>query len=284
MSTPTGREKLAALQAQQARAARQKKLLALTSGAVVVVLAIVAVFFFAGRSNADSANKKAVSATSGAAYIHAVQQIPATTYDAVGAGSATSAPKAVKGAALTKNGKPEVLYIGAEFCPYCGMERWALTAALSRFGTFSGLAPAVSTQHDNPPNIPTMSYLKAKYSSKYLAFTSFETQDRDGKPLQTPSQQAQALIAKYDQQGAIPFIDYGNLSVASGATFQGAQFMANRSGDAVAEKLKDPNSAEAQGILGAANTITNQLCAMTKGEPSSVCTSIGVARAAALKR
>ncbi|HWC23109.1 MAG TPA: DUF929 family protein [Flexivirga sp.] len=285
MSTSTGREKLAALQAQQARAARQKKLLALTSGAVVVVLAIVAVFYFVGRSNADSDNKKAVSAASDAAYLKTVQHIPASTYDAVGAGSATTGPTAVNGGKpLTKNGKPEVLYIGAEFCPFCGMERWALTAALSRFGTFSGLTTAVSTQNDNPPNIPTMSYLKSKYTSKYLTFTSFETQDRDGNALQTPSKEAQALIAKYDQQGSIPFVDYGNYSTASGATFQGAQFMSNKSGNSVAAKLKDPKSTEAQGILGAANVIASQLCQLTKGEPASVCTSIGVARAGALRR
>lgn len=284
MSTPTGREKLAALQAQQARAARQKKLLALTSGAVVVVLAIVAVFYFVGRSNADSDNKKAVAAAGNAAYIKTVQNIPAKTYDAVGAGAASTAPTPVKGTPLTKNGKPEVLYIGAEFCPFCGMERWALTAALSRFGTFSGLTTAVSTQNDNPANIPTMSYLKTKYTSKYLTFTSFETQDRDGKPLQSPSTQAQSLIAKYDQQGSIPFVDYGNVATTSGATFQGAGFMANKSGNDVAAKLKDPNSTEAQGILGAANTITSQLCQLTNGKPSTVCTSVGVARAGALKR
>ena len=284
MSTPTGREKLAALQARQARAARQKKLLALTSGAVVLVLAIVAVFYVVGRSNASSDNTKAVAAAGNASYIATVQNIPAKTYDAVGAGAASSAPTAVKGTPLMKNGKPEVLYIGAEFCPFCGMERWALTAALSRFGTFTGLTAAVSTQNDNPANIPTMSYLKAKYTSKYLTFTSFETQDRDGKPLQSPSAEAQALIAKYDQQGSIPFIDYGNVSTASGATFQGAGFMANKSGNAVAANLKNPNSTAAQGILGAANVITNQLCQLTKGEPATVCTSIGVARAGALKR
>jgi len=283
MSTPTGREKLAALQAQQARAARQKKLLALTSGGVVVVLAIVAVLYFVGQRNADSDNKKAVSATSDAAYLTTVQNIPTKTYDAVGAGSAANGPKAVQGSPLTKNGKPEVLYIGAEFCPFCGMERWALTAALSRFGTFSGLSTAVSTQNDSPPNIPTMSYLKAKYTSKYLTFTSFETQDRDRNALQTPDKASEALMQKYSAT-SIPFVDYGNVSVSSGATFQGAQFMPNKSGNSVADKLKDPNSAEAQGILGAANTISYQLCQLTNGEPSSVCTSIGVARAGALKR
>ena len=55
------------------------------------------------------------------------------------AAQATSAPTTITGAPLTSGGKPEMLYIGAEYCPYCAAERWAMIVALSRFGTFSGL-------------------------------------------------------------------------------------------------------------------------------------------------
>lgn len=280
MATLTGREKLAALQAQQARAARQRKLLAITSAAVVIVLAAVAVFYFVGQRGSAAANKKAVAASKNSAYIDTILTIPAKTYDAVGAGTASNPPQQVQGTPLTKNGKPEVLYIGAEFCPFCGMERWALTAALSRFGTFTGLEPAVSTQNDNPSNIPTLTYLHATYTSKYLTFTSFETADRDGKKLQTPDSASLALMQKYGT-GSIPFLDYGNKFSSTGATFQGASYMANASGADIAAALKDPNSQEAQGILGAANVITSRLCGLTKGEPSTVCASMGVFRAGA---
>ena len=40
---------------------------------------------------------------------------------------------------LTLNNKPEILYIGAEYCPFCAAERWSMIIALSRFGTFSNL-------------------------------------------------------------------------------------------------------------------------------------------------
>lgn len=280
MATPSGRDKLAALQSQQARAARQKKLLAITAAAVVVVLAAVAVFYVVGRNNADSDNKKAVQAAGNASYIDSMVSIPAKTYDAVGAGSANAAPQPITGTPLTKNGKPEVLYIGAEFCPFCGMERWALTAALSRFGTFSGLKTAVSTQNDNPANIPTVTYLHAKYTSKYLTFTSFETADRDGKPLQTPDAASMANFKKNNSQGSIPFINYGNKAVSVGATFQGASFMSNVSGDSIAQQLKNPDSTEAKGIVGAANVITSRICALTKNQPAAVCASVGVMRAA----
>lgn len=283
MSTPTGREKLAALQAQQARATRQKKLLAITSAAVVVVLAVVAVFYVVGKNKQDSDNKQAVANSKNTGYLDVIQHIPGKTYDAVGAGAqSNTAPAAVSGAALTKNGKPEVLYVGAEFCPFCGMQRWALTAALSRFGDFTGLATGISTANDNPANIPTMSYLHAKYTSKYLTFTAYETADRAGKSLQTPDAKSAALMKKYDSQSTIPFIDYGGKAGYVGANFQGASYMSNVSGNAVAAKLKDPNSTESQGILGTANTITSQLCQLTKQEPASVCGSIGVVKAAAL--
>lgn len=281
MATPTGREKLAALQAQQARTNRQKKLLALTSAAVVVVLAAVAVFFVVGQNKKDSQNKKAVSAASNAAYLDSLLSIPASTYNAVGRGSASTAPKQVSGAPLTKNGKPEVLYMGAEYCPYCGMERWALTAALSRFGSFTGLKSAVSTANDNPANIPTLTYLTAKYTSRYLTFTTFEMADRAGNKLQTPDKASTALFSKYDAGGSIPFIDYGNQAVSVGATFQGANFMQNVSGATIAAALKNPDSTAAQAIIGAANVITGRLCSLTKGEPSNVCASTGVLKAQA---
>lgn len=283
MSTPTGREKLAALQAKQSRAAHQKKLLTITSAAIVVVLAVVAVFYFVGKNKQDSDNKQAVANSKSKGYLDVIQHIPTKTYDAVGAGAqSNTSPQPVSGKALTKNGKPEVLYIGAEFCPFCGMQRWPLTAALSRFGTFSGLSSGLSSANDNPANIPTMSYLKAKYTSKYLTFTAYETADRNQHPLQTPDAKSAALMQKYDSNSTIPFLDYGGKAGYVGANFEGAAYMSNVSGNTVADKLKDPNSTESQGILGTTNTITAQLCQLTKQQPANVCGSIGVVKAAAL--
>ncbi|WP_406054460.1 hypothetical protein [Kribbella sp. NBC_00889] len=38
---------------------------------------------------------------------------------AVGTEAVQAGPTAITAPALTANGKPKVLYIGAEFCPYC---------------------------------------------------------------------------------------------------------------------------------------------------------------------
>src|SRR5438876_6623085 len=43
------------------------------------------------------------------------------------------------------HGKPVVLYVGAQYCPFCAAERWALVLALSRFGHWAGLRPMRST-------------------------------------------------------------------------------------------------------------------------------------------
>ncbi len=76
-----------------------------------------------------------------ASVVKTVTSVPASTLDTVGAGSGIIArPESITGTALTENGKPEMLYIGAEYCPYCAAERWAMIVALSRFGTFTGLS------------------------------------------------------------------------------------------------------------------------------------------------
>jgi hypothetical protein len=68
-----------------------------------------------------------------------------------------------------------VLYVGAEFCPFCAAERWPLLLALSRFGTFSNLKESHSSAADVFPNTPTVSFYGSTYESDYVAFTPVET-------------------------------------------------------------------------------------------------------------
>ena len=64
--------------------------------------------------------------------------------------------------------------MGAEYCPYCAAERWAMAVALSRFGTFSNLRLIHSSSADIYPNTPTLSFYKSSYTSKYVQFTPVE--------------------------------------------------------------------------------------------------------------
>jgi thiol-disulfide isomerase/thioredoxin len=78
-------------------------------------------------------------------------------------------PKRISGqAVLNDNGKPLIVYIGAEYCPYCAAERWAAVIALSRFGTFTGLGQTHSSSSDVYPDTATLSFHGAVYASQYL--------------------------------------------------------------------------------------------------------------------
>ena len=56
---------------------------------------------------------------------------------------------------LTNSGKIVIVYVGAEYCPYCAAERWAIVTALETFGTFSGLQPIASAAETGIPSIYT---------------------------------------------------------------------------------------------------------------------------------
>ena len=60
--------------------------------------------------------------------------------------------------------------MGAEYCPYCAAERWALVMALSKFGTFTDLQGTTSSATDTNPSTPTFSFYGSTYTSKYLSF------------------------------------------------------------------------------------------------------------------
>ena len=277
----TGKAKLARLQAEQRRERQRKIMVGITAAVVVVVLVVVGGFYLVSRQQQQQNDAKAKANARDSAFVGQVENVPASAFDAVGAGSSTQAPKATNGTADTVGGKPRLLYIGAEYCPYCGMERWALTSALSRFGTFKGVASAVSTANDNPANIPTMTYLNASYTSQYVAFKSYETSDRTGtKQLQKLSTADEALEKQYDTQGSIPFLLYGGLYTSSGATYDGTELQ-NMSGAAVAKQMLSPTTAISKGILGASNVISAQICSLTKGAPANVCNSSGVKAASA---
>jgi len=241
--------------------------------AVVVAIAVVVAAFFVIRWYTTPVPPKAPSQDTTAAVISAITGLPASDFNAIGQGTANNLIKPVKGTALTgATGKPEVLYIGAEFCPYCAAERWALIVALGRFGTFSGLQTTTSSSSDIYPNTPTFTFRGATYTSDYIDFRAVETSDRDKQPLQTPSASEQQLWSKYDQDGSIPFVDFGNKYALSGATYS-PDLLGGASWQAIASELQDPNSAQAKAIVGSANLITAAICKTTSDKPDSVCSS-----------
>ncbi|HEX8035203.1 MAG TPA: DUF929 family protein, partial [Ktedonobacterales bacterium] len=165
------------------------------------------------------------------------------------------------------SGKPKIVYIGGDFCPFCAAERWSVIVAMSRFGTFSNLHYMSSSGSDVFPNTPTFTFYKSTYTSQYITFEGVETQDRNHNPLQQPTSEQQQLLAKYDappyvpQQsaGAIPFMDFANQYLTSGAGFS-PDVLANKSQPDIAKALSDPNAETTKNIVGNANYLTAAVC------------------------
>ncbi len=282
----SARDRIAAQRAAQRRAERRTRLL-WTGGSILGVVAIVVAFIvFKATQSPASTSSSPTSATGTAlpaSVIRDITTVPAATLASVGTGTAdTKSVTVVSSAkALTSGGKPEVLYIGAQYCPYCAAERWALATALSKFGTFHGLSGIHSAGGQEVyPHTPTLNFYKSTYTSKYLTFTPVEQETVSEKPLEKTSAAQNALITKYDsppyvsasEQGAIPFIDFGGKYFVHGAQYD-PQLLSGQTWAQVAAALKDPSSPVAKGVDGAANMITATICKVTNNQPSNVCTT-----------
>ncbi len=192
------------------------------------------------------------------------------TLNSVGSGQGVTSTTAISGTNLTYQGKPEVLYIGAEYCPYCAAERWAMIIALSKFGSFSWLEYMQSSSTDIDPNTATFSFVNATYTSSYISFVPVEYEDRSGANLQTVSTSENTLWNQYDTQGSIPFVDLGNQYSVVGAQYSPST-LANLNWTQIASQLNTPSSAVAKAIDGAANTLITAICKIDGGSPSSIC-------------
>ena len=207
-----------------------------------------------------------------AALIAQITSLPASQFETVGQGSANNLIKPATGAVLTgATGKPEVLYVGGEFCPFCAAERWPLIIALSRFGTFSGLSTTASSEQIEFPNTPTFTFRSATYTSQYIDFRGVETTDRQQQPLTTLSASEDQIFGKYNPGRTIPFIDFGNRYTSVGAMYS-PETLSGQSWQAVVDEVKDPSTVQAKAIVGSANLITAAICKMTSDQPSAVCT------------
>src|ERR1700759_5623761 len=229
------RERIAAQRALEPRRQVRNRIFIAIGAVVVVVVDVVVFVVFAANKKTPTA-KTSANGPTGSALATVVKNtttVPASTLATVGGGSVTSPPASLtNGTPLTSGGKPEMLYVGAEYCPYCAYERWGMVVALSRFGTFKNLSTTHSSSTDAFPNTSTWTFYKSTYTSKYLAFSSVEetTNVADSSsqsgytPLQSPTAAQQALLTKYDappyvssaDAGAIPFVYLGGHYVVNG--------------------------------------------------------------------
>ena len=273
------RARSAALREQQRRQERRRRWLLIGgSGSVVVLLIAALVLAYALKIDKKNA---APSTRASASVVAAVTGVPTAVWQNVGIGTA-ALPTKIAGPALTTAGKPLIVYIGAEFCPFCAGERWAVINALARFGTWFRLGATSSASQDKYPNTATFSFHGASYASPYLTFQGVETTTNQAasgggwQPLENPTQAQSALQKQYgtDSSGnqSIPFIDLGNRYRILGASYDPVVLQGS-SRDEIAANLTDPDNAATKGILGSANAITAAICTTTNGQPSLVCSN-----------
>jgi hypothetical protein len=253
-------------------------------GAAIVVFILVILF-----KSPTTPNSNVSDAIAPTKLINQITSVPISVSDTVGSGSSTVKASSLSGKPyLTSNGLPQILYMGAEYCPYCATERWPMIVALSRFGTFKNLSTTHSSTTDVYPNTQTFSFHGSSYTSKYIGFTPVEMYSNIASSsassgyttLDTPTSTEQSLMNTYDappyvsssNQGAIPFIYFAGKDLIVGATYS-PQVLQGQSYQQIANALSNPKSAIAQGVLGAANNITATICKLTGNKPANVCDS-----------
>lgn len=237
-------------------------------GIVLACIVIIGVFIFISNSQKPAG---VVGATD-PAVLKAVSNVSQNVSMDVNTGGVQNPFTAIQGhPPLTgPNGKPQVFYYGAEFCPYCAANRWSMAVALSRFGTFSQLPLTLSSSTDTDPNTSTLTFLNSKYTSSVIDFVPLENEDREGKPLQNPTAAQQQLLTAFNVTG-YPFLDIANQYRAG--PFYDPAVLANLSQKDIASKLSDPNDTVTKNIVGAANYMTAAICSATKNQPASVCSA-----------
>jgi hypothetical protein len=178
-------------------------------------------------------------------------------------------------------GKPEVIYVGGEFCPYCAAERWSMIMALSRFGTFTGLKEMSSSSTDTDPSTSTFTFVDNTYTSQTVDFMPVEEEDQNQNPLQTPSASVEQIFTTYDQQPysdsaagepGFPFLDIGGDYVLYQTSFDPVMLQ-GLSWKQIATDLGNLKSPVTLAIVGNANFLSAAICLADSNQPSSVCAS-----------
>jgi hypothetical protein len=175
-------------------------------------------------------------------------------------GSGSNWPAKVTGSPYIFNGKPEVLYVGGEFCPYCAVTRWGLILALMRFGNFTGLEYMQSSPTDYAADTATFSFVNSSYTSSLIHFDGLELTNRSEGNITTANFTGREQLAygKYGS-GGIPFIDFGNTSVQNGAMVSPI-YVHGYTWDQIISNLSTQSSLESQAVLGEADVFTAYIC------------------------
>jgi Domain of unknown function (DUF929) len=255
------RERIAAERAARKRAEARRRLL-IPTAAMTAVLAIVGALVAVRLTSAPSAASETLAPP---IVVRQLSTVPATVLGRVSQTQTAAPLQAVKtaGPPLTIGGRPAIVFVSEESCPFCAAERWPLAVALAHFGTLTHLGTTRSSATDVYPNTATLSFRAVRYRSTELTLRTTELTDNAGQPLQPQTPLDTRLIDTYDvppyvnsadQSGAVPFLDIANHYVLAGAQYN-PQILAGLSASQIAGQLRNPASPVAQAIDGSAQVI-----------------------------
>jgi hypothetical protein len=270
------RERLAAERAARKRAEARRRLL-VSIAAVAAVLASVVVLV-AVKLAVAPAQLVASESPASAAVVGQVSSVPAAVLASVDPGQAIASLEPVKtsGPPLIIGGKPTIVFVSEESCPFCAAERWSVAVALSHFGTLSDLGTTRSSATDVYPNTATLSFRTIRYQSSEVTLRTTELTDNVGRPLQPQTALDTRLVGTYDvppyvntadQSGSVPFLDIANKYVLAGAQYN-PQVLAGLSAAQIASQLGNPSSQVAQAIDGSAQVIITAIDQVLHGTPT----------------
>lgn len=190
--------------------------------------------------------------------------------------------KEIQGPSLGK--PPVLLYIGADFCPYCASQRWGLLLTLLRFGRFTGVHYMLSSASDVYPNTATFTFQFSRYASPYLRFQAIETANRDEQSLMPMTPEATGIFKTFDVPPyahfsyGIPFVYLDGaylltVPMLSPASLQGLSW------EQIATQLANPRSALFKAAMPQVNLLSAAICRVDGHQPARVCGAPGVVAA-----
>jgi hypothetical protein len=268
--------------------------------AVVVIAAVALASGLGGRGSAEPAPAAGApyrppSATGTyqlpAGAVSLVDGVPVSALIAnaraqLGRGQVTPPEKLPPAASpLSSGGRPAIMFICAEYWSKCAAERWALVMALSKFGTFTTLKGTTSSAAGLSPRTPTFSFYGATYSSKYLTLVAdeLETNVDEGAGeyplLQPPTTQEMTLMNAWDRapyttiKTSLPFAYIGGKFILTTAQYD-ASAISQMSFQGAASIMSSGTSAVSRHAEAAAGYLVAVFCALTHGQPTSVCSQV----------
>ena len=256
------------MRARQKKKQRMRRVTIYVTVLIIAVSLAVGVYFATtqGPSQLDKYDNVLVSSK----VMSSLEAVSAQPYGPAPSSDMQSAVYKYGGPTFTSAGKPTIVFISAEYCPFCAIERWALVMALDRFGNLSSLH--YSTAANDEGDYATFTFLNSTYTSNYISFRNFETANRASPPAAL-----QAVPSNYSTVwgsfgGGVPFLDFANAYVIKVSLLAFPDILGGNNWTQIVTSISTSDSTGLQ-IRQAANMITSVICKVTGGLPASVCSA-----------